>query len=183
MKFYPRNLNFVLVILTLILSGCSSHIPVEDLRELLLEYDRGIIAGVEIGDNWDKVQKGVKRGFAVRKIDSMDGYHRQFSHIWGMNGSGGWLEVNFRLDEENEVSAIKMLFGFAESNRPSATTLQTDLTTHLDSLFGSTEQINVWNLEEVGDSYKAKLTTKKQTNNIKEILKLEIDDSSELSDF
>ena len=98
-------LLIVIAAITLFLTSCGGSKFVEDdIINLLFNYDKGILAGVDIGDNWEDIKANHNPEFTVREqtIDDLTYYQLRKD-----NNDDNMIHVDFELDENKNVTKIK----------------------------------------------------------------------------
>ena len=54
------------LLLGALISSCTVQMEDEEIHELLFGYNRGLVAGVQIGDSWEDIKKNVRPGWTIR---------------------------------------------------------------------------------------------------------------------
>lgn len=164
--------------LLMLCCGCQSDLSADELRSLILEYDRGIVVGVELGDPWETVKAGGPNGMEV-KAASFEGYTQQFYREWPTgNGTPDKLEVYFQLNESEEVSGLMLRLYTTGTHVLSAAIIRAEISDHLDTAMYATDDFDSWRVEEFDGTMGAKLTSSKTTEPEGELIELRVDDIS-----
>ncbi len=87
-------------------SACSVTIEEQELIDLVLNYEKGIIAGVEIGDSEESIKAGHNSGWEIKTGGVNDNFDYQYRKQWDERENG--LYVGFKLDAEGKVYDIDL---------------------------------------------------------------------------
>jgi len=92
----------ITLLLILGLSSCSSaSIDVAEADELLLKQKRGLVAGFEIGDNWEDIKKNANKLWTIREESDIF----QLRKDWDLGNN--MMYIGFELDEQKNVEKIR----------------------------------------------------------------------------
>ncbi len=99
-------ITVVIVAITLFLTSCGgSKFTEEEMTNLLFNYDKGILAGVDIGDNWEDIKVNHNPEFTVRdeKISTVG----MFYQLRKENNDDNKIIIDFELDGDKNITVIK----------------------------------------------------------------------------
>jgi len=88
----------VLLIIVLALTSCGNpEMDSELVKQMSLNYESGVVAGVSIGDSWEDVKNEVHKEWEV------DEENHSFSKTWDMFNN---VLLSVDLDNDNKVSGL-----------------------------------------------------------------------------
>ena len=99
-------ITMAIVAIALLFTSCGgTKFTEEDMTNLLFKYDKGILAGVNIGDNWDDIKANHNSEFTVREEEMSVG--DMIYQLRKDNNDDNMIHVDFELDDAKNVTTIR----------------------------------------------------------------------------
>ena len=99
-------ITMAIVAIALLFTSCGgTKFTEEDITNLLFKYDKGILAGVDIGDNWDDIKANHNSEFTVREEKTVLG--GMIYQLRKDNNDDNMIHVDFELDDAKNVTTIR----------------------------------------------------------------------------
>lgn len=127
--------NLFLLIAIVGLSSCGSpEMDPSTVKAMTLGYDKGIVAGIDVGDNWEDVKENLHKDW-----ETEDGKH--FMKKWDeMN----FMVLNIDLNSDNKVRQLSMTISGKSGNLLLIEELKSDLTKEYNDKYEVKKQGTSW---------------------------------------
>lgn len=111
----------------------------ELIKSMTLGYERGIVAGIEMGDSWEDLKKNVHDGWEIQEPDG------RMSFVTGKWDDFNEVHIAINLSEENEVMGLTYVINGKKENH----LLMAEIARALESEFNVKYKVNElggWNV-------------------------------------
>lgn len=105
-----KKIPVILPIMVFTFASCGTKIETEEVNGLVFGYDRGLMVGVDIGDNWEDVKKNCREGWDIREEDNI----YQFRKDWDQGND--MMYVTFSLDENKNIDEMEFKMNASTGN-------------------------------------------------------------------
>jgi len=128
--------------LLLCVASCSeksSSFDDKEVAAMLIGQDRGLIAGVDIGDSWESIKGKSVPGVVAEEVDDPNLGKQYLLRPEKLLAFGTRAAVNLTVDEAGKVSGIWVHVSGSKDDKPRAAKVGLALIDHFDAKLGKSE--------------------------------------------
>ena len=102
------------ILILFFLSACQVEVSEENIRSMIFDEPRGLIAGIDIGDSWTYVKENHPAGWEVRELnEDLDLYQIRKDWEEGYNT----MNLSFRLNSDETIHEMDFGLILSDGNK------------------------------------------------------------------
>ena len=111
----PINISIFILFGLTVLVSCTPNMDGTEIESMTLEYDKGIFAGIDIGDSWEDVKSTCHRSWEIQEEEIYKGVP---NYVLRKDWDEGYnfMYLNCKLDEQKKVIGLSFELHGTEKN-------------------------------------------------------------------
>lgn len=135
-----RKINVLMIAAMMvgILTSCGHQLDASEVKREVLDFDKGLFAGISWGDSWEDIKKEKGDYWTIREDYDADlgSSFIQLRKEW--NGVDDMMFISFDLDENKNVKRMEFSLHASSANKLQTTLLYSEFSSHLTNNFTQT---------------------------------------------